>query len=71
MTIIIVYCPVCVPSAHGDFNVFCILFLLPNVGQGYNEHYSLYNCNSLSANLPSDLCLEICTIATAATALST
>ena len=34
----------------------CVLFRLPNVGQGYNDIILFVVCNSLSANLPSDLC---------------
>ena len=37
------------PLDVGIFYVFGALFRLPNVGQGYNEHYSLCNCNSLCA----------------------
>ena len=46
------------PLDGGIFNLFYALFRLPNVGQGYNEHYSLFNRNSLSVNLPIDLCLS-------------
>ena len=42
------------PLDVGIFHVFCVLFRLPNVGQGYNEHYSLCNCILCAPNLPSD-----------------
>ena len=35
----------------GIFYVFCALFRLPNVGQGYNYITLFVYCNSLSANL--------------------
>ena len=42
------------PLDMGIFYVFCALFLLPNLGQGCNEHYSLCNCILCAPNLPSD-----------------
>ena len=58
MTIIMLFCLVCVPPGRGEFFVFCALFCLPNGGQGYNEHDSLCTCNSLCAILLSDLFLS-------------
>ena len=46
------------PWTWGFFVCFYALFHLPNVGQGYNEHDSLYNYYSLCVILPSDLCLS-------------
>ena len=46
------------PLDVGIFCVSCALFRLPIVGQGYNEHDALCNCNSLCTNLPSDLRLS-------------
>ena len=56
--IVLCACPLDVGCFFLFFWFFSALFCLPNVGQGYNEYCSVCHCNSLSANLPSDLRLS-------------
>ena len=52
-------CMSCVraPWTWGLFMCFCALFSPLNVEGVYNEHSLCCNCNSLTSNLPSALCL--------------
>ena len=49
---------VCAPLDVGIFCVFCTLFRLPNVGQGYNDIISLQFVIFCDPILPSGLCLS-------------